>query len=159
MEMDWKEYLTPKEQDRLKEIDQARKDLNAEYRRIYDRCRKRHRRSLDAVEMTTPSGHAFLIDKECFEIVAPHRWYSVCHTLKDGRRRTPYIQGIVEGRRVYLHRFLMGEPSGLVIDHIDGDPLNNCKSNLRCVTQKQNARSARIDPAIEFNASIFNRAV
>lgn len=39
--MDWKDYLTAEEKERIKEIDESRRGLTAEYRRIYDRCRKR----------------------------------------------------------------------------------------------------------------------
>lgn len=45
---------------------------------------------------------------------------------------------------VGLHRFLMDQPSGLVVDHIDRNPLNNKKSNLRIVTAAQNNQNTRI---------------
>jgi len=38
----------------------------------------------------------------------------------------------------FLHRIIMDEPEDLVIDHINGDPLDNCRNNLRIVTQQQN---------------------
>ena len=38
----------------------------------------------------------------------------------------------------FLHRMIMGEPEDMMIDHIDHNPLNNCRSNLRIVTQHQN---------------------
>jgi len=40
--------------------------------------------------------------------------------------------------RKLLHRNIMGDPEDLVVDHINGDPLNNCRENLRIVTQQQN---------------------
>ena len=39
--MNWKDHLTTEEANRLKAIDAERASLTAEYRRIYDRCRKR----------------------------------------------------------------------------------------------------------------------
>lgn len=43
---------------------------------------------------------------------------------------------------VSLHRYIMGEPKGLVVDHINTkDRLDNRKSNLRVVTQKVNCRN------------------
>lgn len=39
--MDWTEFLTDQERARLAEIEVTRRSLTAEYRRIYDRCRKR----------------------------------------------------------------------------------------------------------------------
>ena len=37
-----------------------------------------------------------------------------------------------------LHRVIMGEPEGMLIDHIDGNRLNNSRSNLRVCTNQQN---------------------
>jgi len=139
--MDWHKHLTDSERERLAEIEQLREDLTKEHRRIYDRCRKRTRQALDAVERKTSAGHAYIVDASDAELIAPYLWHSVCHTLKGGKTRPPYIQANIDGRRVYLHRFLMGEPVGFVVDHIDGDPLNNCRSNLRIVTHRENARA------------------
>ena len=38
-----------------------------------------------------------------------------------------------------LHRVIMGEPDGMFIDHIDHNPHNNCRSNLRIATPQQNS--------------------
>lgn len=58
----------------------------------------------------------------------------------------PYRQLKVDGKGMYEHRAVWqkfnGEiPKGMVIDHIDGDSLNNRIENLRCVTHKDNNRS------------------
>lgn len=37
-----------------------------------------------------------------------------------------------------LHRIIMNCPKGFVVDHADGEGLNNRRSNLRCVTSLQN---------------------
>jgi len=39
--MQWKDFLEPQEAERLAELDRQRASLTKEYRRIYDRCRKR----------------------------------------------------------------------------------------------------------------------
>lgn len=40
--------------------------------------------------------------------------------------------------KIYLHRLVMMFPDGIV-DHIDGNTLNNCRSNLRIVNSKQSS--------------------
>lgn len=39
---------------------------------------------------------------------------------------------------IFLHQEIMGKKIGLDVDHINGDPLDNRRCNLRHVTRKQN---------------------
>ena len=45
---------------------------------------------------------------------------------------------IANNKKEYLHRLVMNPPAGYVVDHIDGDPSNNLRSNLRVVSQSEN---------------------
>lgn len=49
----------------------------------------------------------------------------------------------IDGKRydIYLHRFLLAVNDGMLIDHIDGDGLNNTRENLREVTHSENSRN------------------
>ena len=40
-----------------------------------------------------------------------------------------------------LHRFLTDCPQGMVVDHINGNTLDNRRENLRVCTQKENVRN------------------
>lgn len=45
-----------------------------------------------------------------------------------------------DGRIVFLHHCIIGvPPKGMVIDHIDNDPLNNTRENLQLASQSRNA--------------------
>lgn len=46
----------------------------------------------------------------------------------------------INGERITfrMHRLILGVPKGLVVDHINGDRLDNRKCNLRCVSQQLN---------------------
>lgn len=54
-------------------------------------------------------------------------------------RKTVYARS----GNVLLHRFVMQPEQGMVVDHIDGDGLNNARSNLRVCTPMQNHANAR----------------
>lgn len=45
--------------------------------------------------------------------------------------------------RKLVHRIVMGEPVGFEIDHINHNPLDNRKENLRIVTHRENMRHAQ----------------
>lgn len=80
-----------------------------------------------------------LISSEDFERASAFRWSAVRTSTK---RLNFYVQRSTKaGGSQSLHRFLLSPPDWLVVDHIDGDGLNNLRSNLRCVTRAENNRN------------------
>jgi hypothetical protein len=55
--------------------------------------------------------------------------------------RRAFIDADGKQHYVYMHRQIMGEPEGLLVDHIDRDGLNNRRSNLRTCDSEGNARN------------------
>lgn len=63
-------------------------------------------------------------------------------------KESAYICGRINGKLVRLHRYLLDvTDSSVIIDHIDRNTLNNCKSNLRLATYQENSfnKSIRCD--------------
>lgn len=57
---------------------------------------------------------------------------------------TPYaMRKSKAGKTIYLHRQITDAPKGKVVDHIDGDSLNNRLSNLRVCSQAENVRNRK----------------
>ena len=48
------------------------------------------------------------------------------------------------GRDILIHRVVMNAPKGMDVDHINGDPLDNRKENLRICTRSENCRNRKV---------------
>lgn len=53
------------------------------------------------------------------------------------------VKGEDRNRNVSLHRWIMGQPQGVEVDHIDGDRLNCRRANLRICTHRENMANQR----------------
>lgn len=95
------------------------------------------------VEFPLTKGKVALVDVADLLILARYRWSAVMNN--DGRF---YCQrGTYNGGRrgnEFMHRRIMEPPTGMVVDHINGDGLDNRRANLRVCTQGQNLANRRI---------------
>lgn len=74
-----------------------------------------------------------LIDDEDMHIVENGSWY-----LKPGKAGNFYVAGRFDGKRGFIHRFIMNTPKDEVVDHLDGSGLNCQKTNMKNCTVKEN---------------------
>lgn len=90
--------------------------------------------------LLTKNRHA-LIDNDDWDLVKHFSW----RALPTGYVYTSLKR--VNGKRqnLYLHRLLLGiTDKATQADHIDCNPLNNCRSNLRTCTPSQNQANKRL---------------
>ena len=82
--------------------------------------------------------HIVSVDDEDWEEVSQHTW---CVQTKDGKVTAVLTNVKRNGKRttLLLHQLLMGSvpPEYGSIDHIDRNPLNNCRTNLRFATHRE----------------------
>lgn len=85
-----------------------------------------------------------IVDDDDYEKLNKFKWYADVRPAINNyyARRDIVIDGKI--KRYYMHRVIMNCPDNMVIDHIDHNPLNNQKNNLRIVTQQQNTINKRI---------------
>ena len=77
-----------------------------------------------------------LVDQETFEWAGKLSW----HLDKFGYAQRSFRRepGSARWTKKFMHRLIMGDPKGLVIDHLNFNRLDNRKSNLRICTAAEN---------------------
>jgi len=78
-----------------------------------------------------------IVDAADYKRLKKYRWHAI------PQRRTIYAACRKDGRLTLMHRLIMKAPDGWLVDHIDGNGLNNRRSNLRVCTPTQNCANAR----------------
>lgn len=86
-------------------------------------------------EIQLTKGKIALVDDEDYEKINSLKWYANGNS-KYGRY---YAARRINNKNILMHRFIMNcNDVEILIDHADGNTLNNCKSNLRIATRSQN---------------------
>ena len=83
-------------------------------------------------------GQFAMVDDEDYEYLNQYRWYAKKVNNKFYARRTQWIPESKTEKNISIHQLIMKPKAKIIIDHIDGNPLNNQRSNLRLCTHRQN---------------------
>jgi len=110
---------------------------------------------MKTIELT--QGEVALVDDEDFEELNQYRWRA--HKNGNVFYAERSTRGVKPRTWVSMHRTLMNAPKGMIVDHIDGDGLNNRRSNLRVVTQRQNLQNMHTGKSSIYPGVSWHKAV
>jgi len=88
-------------------------------------------------EIPLSQGKMALVDDEDYAMLMGYKW---CVRLANHGNLYAFRIELVNGRNrgIHMHRVLLKAPDHYQVDHINGNGLDNRKSNLRLCTQSQN---------------------
>lgn len=97
-------------------------------------------------EIPLTQGRVAIVDDQDFERLNQWKWYARRAPSRFASTFYATRNSRVEGgtrHSIQMHRVILGVGPGVEIDHIDGDGLNNTRSNLRIALKKENRRNSR----------------
>jgi hypothetical protein len=80
-----------------------------------------------------------VIDDEDFEKVKNYKWYP----NRDHKRNNFYSVSSKQNKKIIMHRIIIDAKEGEIVDHINGDTLDNRKANLRICNHSQNTMNSK----------------
>lgn len=93
-------------------------------------------------EIDLGRGYVAIVDDDDYDWLTQYRWRLLGDPEK---RRTLYATSwaVKRPKTTFMHRLIMGAEPGQVVDHINGEGLDNRRENLRVCTHRQNQQNRR----------------
>jgi len=93
------------------------------------------------IKLPISKGLETIIDESDYLMLKESNMMKWC-AQKNGKRF--YVSKTINrSGKIYLHRYIMNPGDGLCVDHINGDSLDNRRSNLRICSYRENARNVK----------------
>jgi hypothetical protein len=89
----------------------------------------------DVMTVHTKSGDVIIADAEDYDKLSKYSW---CIS------KTGYAVANINGKVTKMHRYILDDADGYIIDHSNGNRLDNRKLNLRKCTNTENARNVSV---------------
>lgn len=104
----------------------------------------------DVAYVPLTKGYEAVIDAADVPLVEDASWCAKIARNGDGSIRTVYAEkgfAGIGGRIIMtlMHRMLIGAPKSSMVDHVNGNGLDNRRLNLRLATSSENAHNRRIN--------------
>lgn len=93
------------------------------------------------LEIQLTKNQKVLVDKNLYEDLNKNKWYTMNCSGKYYAARTIKIDG--KKKTILMHRYIMNAPKNKVVDHINGNTLDNRIENLRICSHKENIRNSK----------------
>ena len=83
-------------------------------------------------------GYIAIVDDDDFEKVSKHKWCvkKTSHNV--------YAKRYSNSKTIDMHHVIIERKEGFVVDHINGDGLDNRKENLRLCTHSENMKNIKM---------------
>jgi len=94
-------------------------------------------------EIALTQGQVAIVDAADFEWLSQWKWQPVIRAGGNCYVSRMFQQDDGTRVRISMHRLIMGATKGQVVDHIDHNPLNNTRANLRICTHAENRRNRK----------------
>lgn len=107
--------------------------------RVYDMSR----------DILLSEGSVAIVDDDWYPILSKIKWYG-----SRNQAGSVYAVGRIHSRHRYMHKIIAMAPDDAVVDHKNGNSLDNRSANLRWATSALNNRNRRSRPG-EYKGAIY----
>jgi hypothetical protein len=90
-------------------------------------------------EISLTRGKVAIVDEEDFDLLNVRHWRVI-----NFEKSNTYAATVINKKIVFMHRLLMKNNDTMLVDHINGNGLDNRKTNLRYCTHSQNMRNRKL---------------